>query len=77
MLVFSKNDVEHKTTLPTTLTFRIFTMFKYDDMHTLDIGECRTGAKSVHTKKWFDLYLLFKTRRTHRLIHVKGLLKVV
>ena len=48
----------------------------YDDMQKFGIGECRSGAKSVLEQKYFGLYLL-KRGHTHRLIHVKGLFKVV
>ena len=34
----------------------------YDEMHTLQIGECRAGAKSVRKQKCSGLYLL-KTRK--------------
>ena len=46
------------------------------DMHTLLIGECLAGAKSVRLQKAFDMYLL-KQGRSHQLIHVNDLLKVV
>jgi len=45
-------------------------------MHTLLVGECLTGAKRVRLQKCFGLYLL-KQGRSHRLIHVMDLIKVV
>ena len=45
-------------------------------MHKLLVGECLTGAKSVRFQKCFGLYLL-KHERSHRLIHVMDLFKVV
>ena len=47
-----------------------------DAMHKLLVGECLTGAKSVRSQKCFGLYLL-KQGRSHRLIHVMDLFKVV
>jgi len=40
------------------------------------VGECLTGAKSVREQKCFGLYLL-KQGRSHQLIHVMTLFKVV
>ena len=52
-------------------------MFKYNSaMHKLLVGECLTRAKSVRLQKCFGLYLL-KQGRSHRLIHVMDLFKVV
>ena len=45
-------------------------------MHTLLVGEFLTGAKSVRLQKCFGMYLL-KQGRSHRLIHVMYLFKVV
>ena len=45
-------------------------------MHKLLVGECLTAAKSVCKQKCFGLYLL-KQGRSHRLIHVMDLFKVV
>ena len=45
-------------------------------MHKLLAGECLTGAKASVNKKCFGLYLL-KQGRSHRLIHVIDLFKVV
>ena len=45
-------------------------------MHKLLDGECPTVAKRVRLQKCFGLYLL-KQGRSHRLIHVNDLFKVV
>jgi len=45
-------------------------------MQKLQICECRKGAKSVRKQKCFGLYLL-KQGRSHRLIHVMDIFKVV
>ena len=45
-------------------------------MHKLLVGECLTGAKSVRLQKCVGLYLL-RQGRSHRVIHVMGLFKVV
>ena len=45
-------------------------------MHKLLVGECLTGAKSVRSQKCFRQYLL-KQGRSHRLIYVMDLFKVV
>ena len=45
-------------------------------MHKLLVGEYLTGAKIVRQQKCFGLYLL-KQGRSHKLIHVMDLSKVV
>jgi len=45
-------------------------------VHKLLVGECLTGAKRVRKQKRFGLYLL-KQGRSHRVIHVMDLFKVV